>query len=158
MKIDPGPVLAAAALLAAAAAARGEALAPSGAGPLRWECGGIGADERRALAASGAGANLQVLIVSAKRGSYLTGARLDVFGPGSPAPLLSVDSAGPLCYVAAPAGEYRVTARLEGVTRETRVRVGGPGHAQARAVLAFPDEPWDGIRASEEEKRQAREP
>jgi hypothetical protein len=158
MKLDPRPAMVAAVLLASAGAAMGDASAPGEAGSLRWRCGGIGADERRALAAASAGASLQVLIVSEKRGSYLTGARLEVYGAGKTAALLSVESAGPLCYVEAPAGEYRVTARLEGVARETRVRVGGPGHAHARAVLAFPEEPWDGIRASEEEKRQAREP
>lgn len=152
-----------AALLAAfvagsAAAAPSGTLALRDAGTIKWICGGVGADERRALARSAPGANLEILFVSAKRGAYLAGADLAIFGKGVAAPLLEVASTGPVCLVHAPPGEYRLKARLEGVARERTVRVAATGRAAARAVLAFPDEPWDGIRASEEEKRQAREP
>ena len=146
------------ALLAVPAGAAVESLALRDAGALRWVCGGIGADERRSLASISAGTNLEVLFVSAKRGGYLAGAQLVVYGRGVPQPLLRVESTGPVCRIDAPAGEYRLVASLDGVTREKVVRLGRPGHQGARAVMTFPDEPWDGIRASEEEKRQARAP
>jgi hypothetical protein len=56
--------------------------------------------------------------------------------------------------IAAPPGRYRVEATYGGVKRSVKVAT---GDRQARIALAFPDELWDGIRASDEEKLQARE-
>jgi hypothetical protein len=148
----------AAAVLAATVAAHAAAPPLQQQGELRWACGGVGADERRALAAARGEANLEVVFVSAKRGGYLAGARLEIGRAAGAAPLLTVVAEGPVCHLAAPPGAYRLAARIGELERTRVVRVPAPGNAPARVVFAFPDEPWDGIRASEEEKRQAREP
>jgi hypothetical protein len=122
-----------------------------------WICGGIGAEEREALAHLGKRANLEVLFVTAKRGAYLAGAELSLFADRGAGPLLNVKAEGPTCLVELPAGAYRLEARYEGASRSAKATIAANGR-RARVVFTFPDEPWDGIRATEEEKRQARQP
>jgi hypothetical protein len=62
-----------------------------------------------------------------------------------------------MCVVNVPAGSYRIEARVGESTSAKMVKVPATGHAP-RAVFTFPDEPSDGIEASEEEKAQARRP
>lgn len=122
---------------------------------LRATCGGVGAEERRSLAEAGAHASLEVLFVSAKRGAYQSGARLRI-ADAAGATVLDVVAEGPICQVQAPPGRYRVRGELQGHRAEKAVRVAAG--ARAKATLAFPDEPHDGVTATEEEKRQGRDP
>jgi len=122
------------------------------AGGLRFACGGVGAEERDALQAMRRPGQLELLFVSEKRGAYLSAVDVEVAGPGGATTRFR--SEGPTCLVEAPPGDWKVRARVGNVERSRDVKLTARG---ARAVLAFPDEPWDGIRASEEEKRQARE-
>lgn len=146
----------AAALLAAAIPTAGQPPAMNQEDGLRWICGGVGADERRALDALRPQANLEVVFASDKRGGYIAGAELAVLrGPGA-TPVLRITSEGPVCLLHAPPGPYTLRARIGSAERSRVVRV--PEKGIARAVLSFPEEPWDGIRASEEEKAQARQP
>lgn len=118
---------------------------------LRYACGGAGVEERAALAALRPQANLELLFVTAKRGGYLADVAVTVYA-GDKA-LLRVNAEGPMCELAAPAASYRIEAVYGGVKRSQEVSAGAK---MARVVFRFPDEPWDGIRASDEEKRQGR--
>lgn len=120
-------------------------------GPLAWACGGAGVEERAALAALRPQANLELVFVTAKRGGYLADVAVTVYA-GEKA-LLRVNAEGPMCELAAPAANYRIEAVYGGVKRSQEVSAGAK---MARVVFRFPDEPWDGIRATDEEKRQGR--
>lgn len=136
------------ALLAAAAQAQD-------AGPVRHTCGGVGSDERRMLEDARKDSKLELLFVTAKRGGWVAGASVAITRDGKP--LSTFESDGPICLLDLPAGSYRIEARIgESVSART-VKVPAQGRGP-RVVFTFPDEPSDGIEASEEEKRQAREP
>ncbi|HEU5178996.1 MAG TPA: hypothetical protein VFU24_16205 [Burkholderiales bacterium] len=122
------------------------------AGGIRWACGGAGVEERAALAALRPQANLELLFVTAKRGGYLADVQVALYAADNSSPVLQVTAEGPMCMIAAPAGLYRVDAEYGGVKRSARVTAGPKA---ARVALAFPGEPWDGIKASDEEKHQA---
>ncbi|HZZ94325.1 MAG TPA: hypothetical protein VFE23_17320 [Usitatibacter sp.] len=126
-------------------------------GDIAWVCGGVGSDERRALEGLRPEAGLELLLVTAPRGAYLAGVQVALVparGGGTP---VTFESDGPTCLVQAPPGDYRIEARHDGVTRTARAHVRASGKAP-RVALAFPDPEWDGIRASDEEKRQAESP
>lgn len=126
-------------------------------GDIAYLCGGIGSDERRALEALRGQARVEIVFASAQRGAYLSDVRLALRKDGTTGPEVEVVSNGPVCLVDAPPGRYRLEARLGDVVRRRTVTVPA-GRSLSKVVVAFPDEPWDGIRASEEEKRQARTP
>lgn len=147
-------------LLAAAASLSSSAL---GAPPryegdfgIQWSCGGVGSDERRALAALGREASLEVAMVTAGRGAYVAGAELSLHG-SSPGATLRGVADGPICFFKLPPGQYRIEATLDGTRREARAVVKA-GARPAKVTISFPDKSWDGIRASDAEKRQARAP
>ena len=140
-----------AALAASGAAALAQDVALKEQNGLRYACGGAGVEERAALAALRPQANLELLFVTAKRGGYLADVAVTVYA-GDKA-LLRVNAGGPMCELAAPAANYRIEAVYGGVKRSQEVSAGAK---IARLVFRFPDEPWDGIRATDEEKRQGR--
>ena len=144
-----------AALAAASVLSASPAFAAPSAGDVRWTCGGIGSDERRVLDELRKDAKLELLFVTAKRGGYVAGARVTV-SRGSTS-LASFEADGPICLLDLPAGDYRIEARIGEAASSRTVKVPANGRA-GRAIFTFPDEPSDGIEASEEEKRQAREP
>ena len=127
-------------------------------GALRWLCAGIGADERRTLAEMAPRSPLEVRFVTARRGSYVAGAGLAVYAERSAQPLLQATADGPICLIDAPPGTYRIEASYAGTVRRARTTITKAGGPPRRLVFAFPEEPWDGIRASPEEKRQAAQP
>lgn len=143
--------LAAPALLPLVAAAQALALQP--AAGLRYACGGVGAEERRELAQLRRPGQLEILFTSASRGSYLAAVEVEIVPTGGGTARFRAE--GPTCLVDAPAGRYRITARLGGTERSREVVLSKAG---TKVAFTFPDEPWDGIRASDEEKRQARQP
>ena len=122
---------------------------------VRYTCGGVGSDERRMLESARADARLELLFVTAKRGGYIAGAQVTVSRGNER--LAAFESEGPICLLDLPAGSYRIDAKLGDATSTRTVKVPATGRAP-RAIFTFPDEPSDGIEASEEEKRQAREP
>jgi hypothetical protein len=122
-------------------------------GAIAWACGGAGVEERVALAALRPQANLELLFVTAKRGGYLADVAVTVYEGDKP--VLQVTAEGPMCELAAPAGKYRIEAVYGGVKRSQQASAGAK---ISRVVFRFPEEPWDGIRASDEEKQQARAP
>jgi hypothetical protein len=120
-------------------------------GSIAWACGGAGVEERAALSTLRPHANLELLFVTAKRGGYLADVALTVYAADKP--VLEVTAEGPMCELALPAGKYRIDAVYGGVKRSQQVTAGAKA---SRAVFGFPEEPWDGIKASDEEKQQAR--
>lgn len=118
-----------------------------------WACGGAGVEERAAIAALRPKANLELLFVTAKRGGYLADVEVAVYAADKPSPVLQLTAEGPICMISAPAAKYRIEASYGGVKRSAQVVANAK---QARVVFGFPDEPWDGIKASDEEKQQAR--
>lgn len=151
---------------AAAIAALALVAANDAAAQIEWKdehgvgaaCGGVGAEERAALRALESRANLKLLLVTAKRGGYLADVDLALYVQGASAPRLELRAQGPICLFRVPAGNWRIEARRANVLRTTRVPVAPVTGLPLRAVLAFPEETWDGVRASTAEKRQAREP
>ena len=124
---------------------------------LQWSCGGVGSDERRALAGLGDEAGLELVMVTAKRGGYVAGAEVSLRGTTSKGAQLSGVADGPICLFKLPPGTYRIEALLDGTRREANAVVKAGGKP-ARVVMTFPEKDWDGIRASAEERRQARAP
>jgi len=122
-------------------------LAAAAASPLRAHgepaamvCGGIGADERAALAEEARGADLALELFIARRGDYVAGAQLSVTPLDGPArgAALRATADGPLCYMKLAPGRYRIEGELNGVTRSARALV--PAHARqpVHVALAFP--------------------
>jgi len=120
---------------------------------IRWACGGAGVEERAALARLRPQANLELLFVTAKRGGYLADVEVAVYAADKFSPVLQVTAEGPMCLISAPKGDYRIEATYGGAKRSLRAAA---NTRPARVVFAFPEEPWDGIKASDEEKQQAR--
>ena len=125
---------------------------------IRWVCGGVGADARRDLAGARFGESMVLVFATQKRGAYLAGARVWVRDAASGADLATFVADGPICLLAAPPGRYRIEASFGKIRRSAAAAVAVQARSAQRIVLAFPEGPWDGIRADEEEKRQAREP
>jgi hypothetical protein len=125
-------------------------------GSVSYFCGGVGADERAAMGALEAQANLKLLFVTDRRGGYLADVVLAV-EDGKGANVLHTVSDGPLCLLKLPADRYMIRASFGGITRSASVRVAAAATAH-RITLAFPGEKWDGIWASDEEKKSARTP
>jgi hypothetical protein len=123
-----------------------------------WICAGIGAEERRVLDELRPQSRLEVLFVTAKRGGYVSDVELALYSGRDAKPLVDVTADGPICLIDAPPGAYRLEARSGGVTRTARATIARAGGRPHRVVFSFPDEPWDGIRASPEEKAQANSP
>ena len=124
-------------------------------GAVRYFCGGVGADERKAMLALEPQANLKLLFVTMKRGGYLAGAAVTI--SDGKATRFSALADGPICLLELPAGSYRVTADVGGVTRSAQVAVNAQPGKPHQVAFSFPGEVWDGIWASDEEKQQARE-
>lgn len=130
-------------------------LTMTAAGEVKWVCGGVGAEERHELAALESEANLGLSFVTAKRGGYLAGIAVSVSGASG---TLKIEAGGPYCLLRLPAGRYRIEASFNGVKRALMTTVGDKTGRPARLAFTFPDEPWNGSRASDEEKRQAKQP
>ncbi|MFY9317765.1 MAG: carboxypeptidase regulatory-like domain-containing protein, partial [Burkholderiales bacterium] len=102
-------------LTALALAACGAVFGPAtaGAGELRYACGGIGADERRAMRSLEADASVKLLFVTEKRGGWLADVPF-VLSSAQGRELLRATSDGPICLLGLPAGRYRVSAEFGG--------------------------------------------
>ena len=122
---------------------------------LRHACGGVGAEERREMEALRRAGQLEILFTSEKRGAFVSGVDVEIAPRAATGAPTRFRAQGPTCLVEAAPGTWRVTARLGAAERTREVKLAATG---ARIVITFPDEAADGIRASEEEKRQARQP
>jgi len=122
-------------------------------------CGGIGSDERAALASQVRGANL-ALEFFANRGEYIADVSVTVLAMPGSAPVVRATTDGPICYVQLPPGTYKVEAAYGGVTRSTRVTIPAAPASPVRVALGFPDASSrdEHIAPSPEERQQARQP
>jgi hypothetical protein len=76
-----------------------------------------------------------------------------VYAAGQASPVLQLTAEGPICMISAPAAKYRIEASYGGVKHSREVAANA---RPSRVAFGFPEEPWDGIRAFDEEKQQAR--
>lgn len=130
-------VLATAVCAGAAAPSLAQDVALREEGGLRYFCGGVGDEEREALRALRAQANMELLLVTGKRGAYVAGVSLRFSRSGSGAPGVQIQAEGPICLLSLPPGTYRVEATYEGTTRTRNVSTASAGAKPA--VIAFPD-------------------
>lgn len=101
-------------------------------------CGGVGTDERRAMAHEAEGANLLLENFTAD-GAYLADVDV-VLTPERPgAPGFAFKAEGPLCYLQVPAGAYRVEAVHDGKRRVARAEVAEAPSKPQHITLAFPE-------------------
>jgi hypothetical protein len=94
-----------------------------------------------------------LLFVTAKRGGYLADVVIAIYESDQSSPILQLTAEGPMCLMSTPKGNFRIDAIYGGNRRSVRVAADS---RPAQVVFGFPDEPWDGIKASEDEKQQAR--
>jgi hypothetical protein len=117
------------------------------------KCGGVGSDERDALARYAASANLTLELFVEKGGEYIADAQVTLrAASGAP---YTLRAEGPICYLQVPPGRYRVEATFKGVTRGADATVAASG--KRRVAIAFPKSVGDRETdtASPEEKAQA---
>jgi hypothetical protein len=126
-------------------------------------CGGIGSGERAALAERTRGSSLALEFFIANRGDYVADVGFRITPLDGPAAGRPVDGVadGPLCYVKAEAGRYRIDAAFNGVHRSARATVPQDTHRPIRVALAFPEDAARGdleTRPTPEEREEARTP
>lgn len=101
-------------------------------------CGGVGSDEREALAQSARGANLALEFSVASRGAYLADVDVTLTPLRDAGPSVAAHADGPVCYVKVPPGHYRIEATFEGETRTAQAAVPASAEPPVRIALAFP--------------------
>ena len=123
-------------------------------------CGGVGSDDRAALATAVPGANLSLEMFIANGGEYVADADVKLFRLGAHDPELAARAGGPICHLRVAPGRYRIEATFEGVTRSVTATVAASAAKPVRVALAFPKSVGDrqSDAASPEEKAQARRP
>lgn len=130
-----------AALAAACGAARAQEPALKDDAGLRWVCGGIGEEEREALAALEPQVNLKLMFVTGKRGAFV--ANVDVSLYDGPSELLrfTMIAQGPICLIQAPAGRYRIAATYDETRLERTVALPAKRASEpVRAMFSFPEQ------------------
>lgn len=110
-------------------------------GALRWACGGVGFEERAALAELRTQANVELVFVTGPRGGYLADVLVALYEGEADTPALSLRAPGPLCLLHLPTGRYRIQASRLGEHRSARVSGGRADGNPQRTILAFPEEP-----------------
>jgi hypothetical protein len=128
--------------------------------PPAMVCGGVGSDDRAALASGMPGANLSLEMFIAKGGEYVADADVKLMRLGSREPAFAARADGPICYLRVAPGRYRIEATFEGVTRSATATVAPSATKPVHVALAFPKSVGDRQTdaASPEEKAQARRP
>jgi hypothetical protein len=101
-------------------------------------CGGVGTDERRAMAHEAEGANL-LLENLTSGGEYVADVDVVLSPERAGAPGFAFKAEGPLCYLQVPPGAYRVEATHEGKRRTLRAEVPEAPGKPRHITLAFPE-------------------
>jgi hypothetical protein len=106
----------------------------------RWLCGGIGLSEREAFAKLESQANLKLVFAAGKEGAYLANVDVAVSDPAGKKVPLRFTASGPICLIAAPAGQYRVEATYRDTKASASTAIGktAAGHP-GTLVLRFPE-------------------
>ena len=120
-------------------------------------CGGVGSDDRLALASEMPGANLSLEMFIAKGGEYVADVDVKVMPLGLREPAISARTDGPICYLRVAPGRYRIEATFGGVTRSATATVTASATKPVHVALAFPKSVGDrqSDATSPEEKAQA---
>lgn len=104
-------------------------------------CGGTSPEERKRLASEVRGASVALEFYSGTQGQYV--ADVDVlFAPlAAPIPAFGIVTAGPVCLLELPPGEYRVYTWFNGHARSTTASIPPNGaKSLVRVTLGFPQE------------------
>lgn len=109
--------------LATGAAAQISRITPQG---VPYLTGGVGSDERAAMAQMAGGYSLKLEFARSDR-AYLGDVAVRITGPVA----TNLVAEGPILYLRLPPGDYVVTADNAGAARTRRVRVGATGQASA---------------------------
>jgi hypothetical protein len=131
------------------------------AGAAEWDakvaCGGVGSDERDALASRIQGANLSLEMFIAQGGEYVADVDVTLWPLDAKRSPLKLRTEGPICYLRVPSGRYRVEATFAGVTRSAPATIPVTAPRPVRVALGFPKSVGDRQTdaASPEEKQQA---
>jgi hypothetical protein len=112
-------------------------------GPQRYQetgyfNGGIGVDEREAMAAQAERYNLRMRFANAGSGQYRSDVTLQIRQQDKL--LLQLDAAGPLCYVSLPPGRYLVRAVVMGEGQERQVEIPRSGWRELVFYWRFSDQ------------------
>ena len=84
--------------------------------------GGIGDEQIGTLRARRDGYNLRLIFALAQTGAYLANARV-MIDTSTGTRLLDVISEGPIFYAAMPAGRYKITSEIDGVSQTRFIEV-----------------------------------
>ncbi|HMA87955.1 MAG TPA: hypothetical protein VKP89_04345 [Burkholderiales bacterium] len=127
-------------LAAACGAAQAQEPALKDDAGLRWVCGGIGAEEREALAGLEPQVNLKLLFVTGKRGAFVANVDVSLYDGASELLRFTMIAQGPICLIQAPAGRYRITATYEALRLERTVALPEKkAKDPVRIVFSFPE-------------------
>ena len=130
-------LLCAMALAACVAGAGAQPLPVEQSGGVRWRCGGIGVEERDALAKMERGSNLKVVFAAGARGEYVANVGVTLTeGKGAAVKFVAQ---GPICLINAPAGRYRVEASFGDAKRDVSTTLAKDPPAPAMVVIRFPE-------------------
>jgi hypothetical protein len=108
-------------------------------GDVRWLCGGIGLDERAALAKMEADSNLKLVFAGGKRGEYLAKVDVILSDRDGKRPALKFTANGPICLVQAPSGRYQLEASFRDEKRSVSATVAKEAKQPGMVVFRFPE-------------------
>ncbi|MGF1644375.1 MAG: hypothetical protein ACFCUJ_12065 [Thiotrichales bacterium] len=120
--------------LAAMTCAVALAVTPAFAEP-PYRSGGVGLEERAEFAREAGQYNLRLEFSRARDGAYFADVNVTIRDRAGKT-VLALDQAGPLLYVALPAGTYRVQAVRNDVRKQASVQV---GKRPARSIFTWAD-------------------
>jgi hypothetical protein len=108
-------------------------------GDVRWLCGGVGLDERDALAKMETDSNLKLVFAGAKRGEYLANVDVVLSDREGKQPAVKFTARAPICLVQAPAGRYQVEALFRDEKRTLAATVAKDAKQPGMLVFRFPE-------------------
>lgn len=149
-------VLAAGAGLAFALAGFAQPLAVREQGGAKFVSGGVGEEERAALAEMRGGFNVQVTSFVPKGGSYLSDVAVSV-RDALEREVFATTTEGPFLFARLPAGAYKLTATFDGKTLTRRFTVREAGRTEIFLPFDDPTAHWEkGMEPERERKPAAR--
>ncbi|TWI67273.1 hypothetical protein IP91_01386 [Pseudoduganella lurida] len=120
--------------------AQEDGLVTGSAGAVTYASGGVGDDQRAALAAMKPDFNLRLTFATRGSGDLKAGVALAITD-SKRKPMMQLADSGPNVYVKLPAGTYWISATLDGQEQSRSVTLGRNG--AARDVLFYWGEPAD---------------
>ena len=86
--------------------------------------GGVGDSQTKAMKAEAGNWSLRIVFSQLKANEYISDVKLSITDAAG-TPYLSLDTAGPLTYVALPPGKYSVTATYAGQSEKRQITIDG---------------------------------